>query len=66
VSRVRENRMHGSMGGSWNRGVATATRTWAPGENAGAVRRGLPPFNVTAPAPYPTATPYERGKRQGH
>jgi hypothetical protein len=30
------------------------------------VRRGLPPFNVTAPAPYPTATPYERGKRQGH
>ena len=56
MSRVRENRMHGSMGGIWNRGVATATRTWAPGENAGAVRRGLPPFNVTAPAPYPTAT----------
>jgi hypothetical protein len=32
-------------------------RTWAPGGNAGAVRRGLPPFNATAPAPYPTATP---------
>jgi len=48
--------MHGSMGGSWNRSVATATRTWAPGGNAGAVRRGLPPVNATAPAPYPTAT----------
>ena len=31
-------------------------RTWAPCGNAGAVRRGLPPFNATAPAPYPTAT----------
>lgn len=56
MSRVRENRMHGSMGGSWNRSVATVNRTWAPGGNAGAVRRGLPPFNATAPAPYPTAT----------
>ena len=65
MSRVRENRMHGSMGGSWNRGVATATRTWAPGENAGAVRRGLPPFNVTAPAPYPTATGTGRRGRFG-
>ena len=33
--------MHGSTGGSWKRSAATVTRTWAPGGNAGAVRRGL-------------------------
>ena len=35
MSRVRENRMHGSMGGGWNRSVATVTGSGRPAETPG-------------------------------
>ena len=54
MSRVRENRMHGSMGGSWKRsGQAVET-----GDLRGAPRGSIDPrrslIPATSPAPYPT------------
>jgi hypothetical protein len=56
VSCVRENRMHGSTGGSWKRSTpATDTEKNAMLGNHLAQRlRDLPPGTATAPAPDPT------------
>ena len=58
MSRVRENRMHGSMGGSWKRsGQAVET-----GDLRGAPRGSIDPrrslIPATSPAPYPTMRGY--------
>jgi hypothetical protein len=57
---VRENRMHGLTGGSWNLSVAMATGTGQSWGDPRGSRRGLPLISATAPALDPTVTPGDR------
>ena len=63
MSRVRENRTHGSTGGSWKRSdLATATGVGQPRGKPQEHQRlpGLTPEHATAPAPDPPSEPVDR------
>ena len=53
MSRVRENRMHGSTGGNWKRGRRRfGYRRWAPAGNCGDERRAYSAARL--PRQFPT------------